>query len=250
MPLSVQVVDQHLHFGTSMPLRVGAFIPLLTDRQTPLVSWGPTHPPTHPPPPPPPTTPPTPDTPLAAPRPATAPRWRVRDNGAAAIRCSNRSHGHRCASTPAPGVSGRSRAPGTACTSRHCLLLAFRRITRPACRLRHFRSWMNGVRGFSAGASTTRVMGRMGLRGIIGHRADTCDYGPEHFAIIHCARCDESTPYTTRIRRAVPAMHLAGIRGPEQTAQGYLAPCRGPPRPPGAAGHTVGGRAMRCAAVG
>src|SRR6218665_2446421 len=41
MPLSVQVVDQHLHFGTSMPLRVGAFIPLLTDRQTPLVSWGP-----------------------------------------------------------------------------------------------------------------------------------------------------------------------------------------------------------------
>jgi hypothetical protein len=29
-PFSVQVVDQHLHFGTLMPLRVGAFIPLLT----------------------------------------------------------------------------------------------------------------------------------------------------------------------------------------------------------------------------
>src|SRR3990167_4933969 len=29
-PFSVQVVDQRLHFGTSMPLRVGAFIPLLT----------------------------------------------------------------------------------------------------------------------------------------------------------------------------------------------------------------------------
>ena len=30
-PFSVQVVDQRLHFGTSMPLRVGAFIPLLTE---------------------------------------------------------------------------------------------------------------------------------------------------------------------------------------------------------------------------
>jgi hypothetical protein len=29
-PFSVQVVDQHLHFGTLMPLRVGAFIPLIT----------------------------------------------------------------------------------------------------------------------------------------------------------------------------------------------------------------------------
>jgi len=29
MPLSVQVVDQRFHFGTSMPLRVGASIPLL-----------------------------------------------------------------------------------------------------------------------------------------------------------------------------------------------------------------------------
>ena len=27
---SIQVVDQPLHFGTLMPLRVGAFIPLLT----------------------------------------------------------------------------------------------------------------------------------------------------------------------------------------------------------------------------
>jgi hypothetical protein len=31
----VQVVDKRIHFGTSMPLRVGAFIPLLTiDRLT------------------------------------------------------------------------------------------------------------------------------------------------------------------------------------------------------------------------
>lgn len=29
-PLSVQVIDQRLHFGTSMPLQVGAFIPLFT----------------------------------------------------------------------------------------------------------------------------------------------------------------------------------------------------------------------------